>query len=65
GAACLGSPVNAVLWLAKTMADFGQPLKAGQVILSGGLGPMVAVAPGDEVRAGIEGLGEVIVRFGD
>lgn len=65
GAACLGSPVNAVLWLAKTMADFGQPLQAGQVILSGALGPMVNVGPGDEVRAGIEGLGEVVVRFGE
>jgi 2-keto-4-pentenoate hydratase len=65
GAACLGSPINATLWLAKTMADLGQPLKAGQVILSGALGPMVAAEPGDDIKAVIEGLGEVRVKFGD
>jgi 2-keto-4-pentenoate hydratase len=64
GTSCLGSPINAVLWLAKTMAQLGQPLKAGQVILSGALGPMVAVQPGDEVRAVIEELGEVGLWFG-
>ncbi len=65
GAACLGSPINATLWLAKTMADLGQPLKAGQVILSGALGPMVAAEPGDDIKAVIEGLGEVHVKFGE
>ncbi|HHM21433.1 MAG TPA: 2-keto-4-pentenoate hydratase [Bacteroidetes bacterium] len=63
GAACLGSPVNAVLWLARTMERMGQPLQAGDIVLSGALGPMVNVKEGDHFHAWISGLGEVSVRF--
>ncbi len=63
GAACLGDPLLALAWLARTARDFGQPLLAGQVVLSGALGPMVAVAPGDSFEAQITGLGSVSVSF--
>ncbi len=65
GAACLGSPINACIWLAKTMAAHGTPLKAGDLILSGALGPMVDIQPGDKVVANIEGLGKVSVGFSE
>jgi 2-keto-4-pentenoate hydratase len=63
GAACLGDPLHALAWLARTAREFGQPLLAGQVILSGALGPMAAIAAAGTVRADITGLGSVTATF--
>jgi 2-keto-4-pentenoate hydratase len=63
GAACLGDPLFAVQWLARCARDFGEPLRAGQVILSGALGPMRPVIPGAAVTATITGLGTVSCNF--
>ena len=63
GAACLGDPLNALAWLAQKAREFGQPLLAGQVILSGALGPMQSVPPGAVVTAEISGLGSVTATF--
>lgn len=65
GADCLGDPLNAVAWLAKAARDFGEPLRAGQVILSGALGPMAPISAGDEVTVEITGLGSVTARFSE
>lgn len=63
GAACLGNPLHAVAWLAQTLARSGDPLRAGDVVLSGALGPMVPVTPGAGYEARISGLGSVRTCF--
>ena len=59
GAACLGHPYRAALWLARTMAGRGAPLRAGDILMTGALGPMADLAPGASVVASLQGLGEV------
>ncbi|PWV59855.1 2-oxopent-4-enoate hydratase [Plasticicumulans acidivorans] len=63
GAAALGSPLNAVAWLANTLGGFGIALKAGEVILSGSLVPLEPVQAGDFMRLSVGGVGGCSVRF--
>ena len=64
GAACLGHPLNAAAWLARTFRAAGRHLRAGDVIMTGALGPMVALSPGDQVKATIGGLGAADFTYG-
>jgi 2-keto-4-pentenoate hydratase len=63
GSDCLGSPLNALRWLARTAQDNGSPLRAGHIVLSGALGPMMPVQPGSTYVAEIDGIGSVGVSF--
>lgn len=65
GAACLGDPVQAVVWLARTAMELGQPLRAGDVVLSGALGPMCPVVAGNVITATLTGLGAVTVTVSE
>lgn len=65
GSACLGHPVNAVVWLANTLARRGAPLVAGEIVLSGSLGPLVPAVRGATYEATISGLGSVRATFSD
>ena len=63
GAAALGSPVNAIAWLANTLGAFGIALQAGEVILSGSLAALIPVQAGDSMNMKIGGIGSASVRF--
>lgn len=64
GAASLGHPAAAVAWLVRRLALSGEGLRAGQVVLSGGLTAATPVAPGDVVTVSIDRLGTVELACG-
>ena len=55
--------VDAAVWLASTLAAMGDPLREGDIVLTGALGPMAVAAPGSSFEARISGLGGVRVGF--
>lgn len=65
GSAVQGHPAEAVAWLANTLGAFGIPFKAGEIILSGSLAPLVPAAAGDRFTMQIEGLGGCSIAFSE
>ncbi|MFN3258708.1 MAG: 2-keto-4-pentenoate hydratase [Ilumatobacter sp.] len=65
GAACLGHPLHAARWLADTLRRLGEPIRAGQVLMTGALGPMVPVSTGQRLFADLGDLGTVSATIGE
>ena len=63
GAACMGSPFNALAWLANELALYGEELPEGYFVLTGALHAAFPVEPGDTVWASFDRLGSVSVNF--
>ena len=62
-AAVMGNPTTAVAWLANKMFSLGEPLKAGELVLSGSIIAAVDVQKGDYFRCDYGSLGYVSVHF--
>ena len=52
-----------ISWLAEQLAERGQALEPGQVVLPGACTRAVPVTAGDTVTGEVDGLGAVSVRF--
>lgn len=63
GAAVMGHPAASVVALVRWLADRGQALPAGSLVMTGGVTEAVAVHAGDHVTARVQDLGTVGVRF--
>ncbi|UOQ61272.1 fumarylacetoacetate hydrolase family protein [Leucobacter rhizosphaerae] len=61
--AILGHPALGVVWLANKLAQHGQTLEAGEIILAGSFTKPMWVQRGDTVHADYNGLGSVTCRF--
>lgn len=65
GAAVLGTPLNALAWLANAVGGLGVSLGPGQVVLSGSITRAIALAPGDSITADFSGIGRVTAMLGE
>jgi len=63
GEMALGSPLNAVAWLADKLAERGHGLRAGQLVMTGTLTPITPIEPGATYVATFATLGQVEKRF--
>ncbi|MGC1503753.1 MAG: 2-oxo-hepta-3-ene-1,7-dioic acid hydratase [Sulfitobacter sp.] len=63
GAGVLNDPVESVIWLARRMAQYGQQIEAGQVILSGSFVRPVECPSGAKILADYGPFGQVSVNF--
>lgn len=63
GSAVMGSPLNAVLWLANKLGELGVELQPGALVLPGSVCAAVAVSNGDSVLADFGPLGTVGIDF--
>jgi 2-keto-4-pentenoate hydratase len=61
--AVLGDLVDVVRGVADTLADAGETLRAGEVVICGSVVAAFRVAPGERVRCSFSGLGDVEVAL--
>jgi 2-oxopent-4-enoate/cis-2-oxohex-4-enoate hydratase len=65
GSAVQGHPAAAVAWLANTLGRYGIPFKAGEIILSGSLAPLLPALAGDRFDMQLQGIGSASIRFSE
>jgi 2-keto-4-pentenoate hydratase len=65
GSNVLGSPRNALTWIANELRVFGNGLRAGDLVTTGTCIVPVPIAPGDDFRADLGDLGSVEMSSSD
>ncbi|NLV74909.1 MAG: hypothetical protein GXY52_09570 [Chloroflexi bacterium] len=63
GENALGHPAKAVAWLADRLAERGQSLQAGQLVMTGTLTPILPIEKGSRYQAVYSSLGTLDKRF--
>ena len=63
GAGVLNNPVESVVWLARRMAQYGQSIQPGQIILSGSFIRPVECPSGTHITADFGSFGHVDISF--
>ena len=61
GSAVLGNPLNSIAWLAGKLTQYGQRLRAGDIVMTGSFVRQFPLSPGDVAEADFSGLGRVEV----
>ncbi len=60
---CLGHPLQALAWLADEMVRAGRPIRAGEFVITGAIGPAISAKPGDIFTAELSGIGAIAASF--
>ncbi|KIN62710.1 2-oxo-hepta-3-ene-1,7-dioic acid hydratase [Sulfitobacter noctilucicola] len=63
GAGVLNDPVESIVWLARRMAQYGQSIAPGQIVLSGSFIRPVECTPGSRINADFGPFGAVSIAF--
>jgi 2-keto-4-pentenoate hydratase len=61
GSAVLRNPLNSIAWLAGKLGNYGQKLRAGDIIMTGSFVRQFPLSPGDIAVAEFSGVGRVEV----
>ena len=62
GAAIQGHPLDALAIAVNDLAERGEAIEAGSIVLTGGMTDAIPVRPGDDVRVDFTSLGSVTIR---
>jgi 2-keto-4-pentenoate hydratase len=63
GSAVLGTPLNSIAWLAGKLPQYGQTLRAGDIVMTGSFVRQFPLSPGDIAAAEFSGIGRVEVAI--
>jgi 2-keto-4-pentenoate hydratase len=63
GSAVLGNPLNSIAWLAGKLGQYGQRLRAGDLVMTGSFVRQFPLSPGDSAVAELSGIGRVEVAI--